>query len=358
MTTKIFPAAILFLFLLSGCKVDYTDPDAENTNQLTRNYVQIAEVTEQNDPIPIYAIGRLGSDQEVKLSFKIGGIISGMKANEGDYVQAGKLLATIRTNEIDAEVLKAQRAVQKVERDLERIEKMYADSAATLENVQDLTTLLQVSKADLEIAEFNQKYARIISPVSGRVIRRLAEPNELIAPGQPIFLLASSSGKTHVMKVALSDRDINRINFKSKAKVFFDAFPETTFDAQVSSIAENSDPLTGTFEVELAVNSGKQRLRNGFIGRVEITPDAPGTYLEIPIDAIVEGDQKNLSVFIPTSSDTIAKLFIVQPFHISSSSVFVKKPTTGNLSRVITSGAPYLIDGDRIYIRSKNRSEE
>ena len=73
----------------------------------------------------------------------------------------------MRTNEIDAQVLKAERALQKAKRDLERVQKMYADSAATLENVQDLTTLVQVSEADVDVAKFNQTYAKIISPVSG-----------------------------------------------------------------------------------------------------------------------------------------------------------------------------------------------
>jgi membrane fusion protein, multidrug efflux system len=344
-------ASIIAIGMLTSCKVDYIDPATSKMNEQAKNYVQISEVKEQNDPIPIHAIGRLGADQEVKLSFKIGGIISEIYADEGDYVKQGKLLASIRTTEIDAQVLKAQRALQKVERDLERIEKMYADSAATLENVQDLTTLSQVTKADLEIAEFNQKYARIISPVSGRIIRRLAEPNELVSPGQPIFLIATSGSNSYVLKVALSDRDINKINLDSRAKVYFDAFPEENFDAQVSTIAENSDPVTGTFEIELAVNANNKRLRNGFIGRVELMPISPGSYYTLPVDAIVEGDEKSLSVFIPAAADTIAKRVSVEPFYITSSFVYVKKPDNVNLTRVITSGAPYLVDGDRIYVK-------
>lgn len=348
---KIFTLLVFAILTLVSCKVDYSDPEAERISRQSKNYVNVASVEEQNEPLSIYAIGRLGSNQEVKLSFKIGGIIAGMNADEGNYVKAGRTLATLRTNEIDAQVLKAKQVVQKAERDLDRIRKMYADSAATLENVQDLETQLQVSQADLEIAAFNQKYAQIISPVSGRIIQRLAEPNELIAPGQPIFLIAAASGKTHVMKVALSDRDINRIAYQSKAKVFFDAYPGEEFNAQVSFIAENADPITGTFEVELAINAGKKRLRNGFIGRAEIMPGEENTYLKLPIAAIVEGDQKALSVFIPSSQDTIARMVMVEPLRITSSAVFVKKPKDMLLERVITTGAPYLIDGDRIYIK-------
>jgi RND family efflux transporter MFP subunit len=315
----------------------------------TKNFVKVAPVEERDTPIPIHAIGRLGSDQEVKLSFKIGGIIASMRGDEGDYVGAGQLLASLRTNEIDAQVLKAERALQKNERDLERIQKMYADSAATLENVQDLTTLVQVSEADLDIAKFNQTYAQIKSPVSGRILRRLAEPNELVGPGQPLYLIAASGGGTYVMKVALSDRDINRVDYQSKAKVYFDAFPNQEFNARVTTIAESADPVTGTFEVELQVEAGKARLRNGFIGRVEILPSNSGPYLELPMSAIVEGDEQELSVFIP-SFDSMAQMIKVEPFYITSEVVYVYKPKDLDLKQVITDGAPYLSDGDRIYI--------
>lgn len=345
---------ILFTFLtmafvFSNCKVDYSDPASKKVTRDNKNYVKVSEVKESNQPIPIHAIGRLGSDQELKLSFKIGGIIASMRGDEGDYVRAGQRLASLRTNEIDAQVLKAERALQKAKRDLERIEKMYADSAATLENVQDLTTLVQVSEADLDIAQFNQTYAQINSPVNGRILRRLAEPNELVGPGQPLFVIAAASGGTYVMKVALSDRDINRVNYQTKAKVHFDAFPKQIFNAKVITIAESADPVTGTFEVELQVEAGKARLRNGFIGTVELMPASEDTYLELPISAIVEGDEEELSVFIPMA-DSSARMIKVQPFHITSEMIYVYKPSDQQLQIVITDGAPYLSDGDRIHI--------
>ena len=227
----IFFTLVIFL---GSCKINYNEQETSSLIE-QKNYVKIEAVETKTAPIPIHAIGRLGSDTEVKLSFKIGGIISSVKAKEGDFVKKGQTLATMRTNEIDAQVLKAERAVQKAKRDLERIEKMFADSVATAENVDDLTTLLQVSEADFEVAKFNQKFAKIISPVNGRIIRRLAEPNELVSPGQPIFLIASSSGSAYVMKANLSDKDINRIKYGSSAELRFDAFPNEIFNGKTLS---------------------------------------------------------------------------------------------------------------------------
>ncbi|MFK8006171.1 MAG: efflux RND transporter periplasmic adaptor subunit [Saprospiraceae bacterium] len=340
----------LLLFFAFSCRVDHHQNESSEPAQ-QKNFVRIETVEAKTKPIPIQAIGRLGSDTELKLSFKIGGFISSLKAKEGDYVRKGSLLGTVRTNEIDAQVLKAERAVQKASRDLDRVKKMFADSVATAENIDDLTTLLQVSEADLEVAKFNQKYAKIISPVNGRVIRRLAEPNELVSPGQPILMIASSQGSTYVMKVSLSDKDVNRVKMKSQAEVDFDAFPNEVFSGKVSNIAESADPMTGTFEVEISIDAKKKRLRNGYIGRAKISPMESEPYLELPIQSIVEGDQKEVTIFVPTQSDTIAKEIKVEPIHITNNSIFIKTPSEGMIEKVVTTGAAYLIDGDRIYIK-------
>lgn len=344
---------ILFIFIviIASCKVDYQKTDKKAGAIEQKNYVKIESISTKTTPIPIQAIGRLGSDKELKLSFKIGGIISTIRAEEGDYVRKGTLLGTVRTNEIDAQVLKAERALEKAKRDLDRTKRMFADSVATAENVDDLTTLVQVSEADVKTARFNRKYAKIISPVNGRVIRRLAEPNELVSPGQPILMIASSSGSTYLLKVSLSDKDINRVKVGSTATAQFDAFPNEIFNGKVTDISESSDPMTGTFEIDINLNSNKKRLRNGYIGQVEIDPLVGDPYLEVPVQAIVEGDKKMVTIFVPTDSDTIAREIEVEPFHITNNSIFIKQPEGEVIDKVVTVGAAYLVDGDRIYIK-------
>ena len=342
---------LLITILSLSCKDKVESLAAVEDKINKKTLVELATVQQKTDAVPVHAIGRLGSDTELKMSFKIGGVISRMSANEGQRVQKGQVLAALRSDEIDAQVLKANQALDKARRDLERIQKMYDEQAATLENVQDLTTLVEVTEADLDIAAFNQKYAKIISPVSGRVIKRLAEPNELISPGQPLFLIASNEGKAFVMKIALSDKDITRVNYGDKAMVTFDAFPSENFEGRISLISESSDPRTGTFEVELSIESKEHRLRNGYIGRVEISPKAIAPYFTIPMAALVEADDKSCTIFIAIKNNTIAKEIQVEPFTIGADYIAIKDPGIEGFSEVITTGAPYLIDGDSIRIR-------
>lgn len=138
-----------------SCKKDYDSILESSLETVTYIPVAVEQIASDKESIPIYGIGRLSSDKETKLSFKTGGFISRMSVEEGAFVKKGSFLGALRTDEIDAQVLKAQRALEKSTRDLARVEMMYKDSVATLENVEDLTTLVEVNKADFQIAKFN-----------------------------------------------------------------------------------------------------------------------------------------------------------------------------------------------------------
>ena len=345
--------ALIFLsILLFSCK-EQLDTGESDTSSLDYTLVETTLVEVSNDPIPLYSIGTVDSDKDINLSFKIGGVIMDVFADEGNYVKKGKLLAHLRTTEIDNQVFKAKRALSKALRDLDRTRAMFADSVATLENVQDLETLVAVSKSDVDIAEFNQNYPKIVAPEDGRIIERLAEPNELAGPGQSIFVLASSKGSS-VVKASFSDKDIAAINYGDAADIEFDAFPGEIIRGTVTQIAESSDPLTGTFFVDISVRSSKKRLRNGYVGRVSVLPKQTKSYYKIPIDAIVEGSDNNLILFVPDKSDTIAHELEVSPFKITSDYVAVYRNGISEINEVITRGAPYLQAEDKIKIKNKN----
>lgn len=349
---------LFILFVLAivltcmGCRKNYEEMLSDSL--IKKNYIPVfvEELSATTDAIPIYAIGRVASDVETKLSFKTGGYISRMTAREGDYVRKGKMLATLRTEEIDAQVLKAERALTKSQRDLERVSNMYNDSVATLENVQDLTTLVEVTEADVKVARYNQQYSRIVSPISGRLLKRLAEPNELVAPGQPIFVIASSKGQSYVMKINISDKDIPLVTYGTKAYISFDAFPEEEFKARVSRIAESADPMTGTFEVELAIEANNKRVRNGMIGKVVLEPSSINQYVKIPMASITEGVGSEIKVYTPDESDTIATLINLKVVRFADDFVWVDSKTIKS-DRIITAGSAYLKDGQIIKIQNK-----
>jgi len=333
-------------FLLINC----SGAGAQETEGKVNNkIVKVSTVNLKNteSPIPIITSGVLSAKREARLSFKIGGVISAVYVDEGQYVQAGQVLARLEQTEINAQVSQAQMSVDKSYRDLERAENLYADTVATLEQVQNAETGYEIAQERLKIARYNQNYSTITAPSSGVVLKRLAETGELAGPGIPIFLVAVSSN-AQIIRVGLADKDVVKLKLGNKAKVFFDAYPGEVFEAVVSEIAESANPRTGTFEVELVVNSKGKALKNGFVAKVEIFPSTGETYYKIPLGALVSADKKTGYVFVPNRKTKTAEKVKVKIEYIGSDFFTVRKSDAPKLEEVILEGASYLSNGEAI----------
>lgn len=285
------------LLLVASCKTDYQSL-MQIEQEAAQQQVRLAPIEVVTEVPPIESVGSLGALSERKLSFKIGGIIRRLMVDEGQSFQKGAVIALLDKSEINAQVKKAQENVTKLERDLARTQALFAEKAVTLEAIEDLTTALEVAKSDLEIAHFNQQYATITAPVSGKVLSRFAEEGELTAPGSPIFLIAELATQRKVFQTYLSDKEIVRIQLNDKAVVQLDAYPNETFTGKVTQLAEQPDPRTLTYAVEITLDRPKANSRSGFIGSSTIYPSQTVHLHRIPMKAIQEADAKQVRFFV------------------------------------------------------------
>ena len=345
---KITIIATALTMLGASCNKDYNS-QYESSTQGKARPVAVQELKETVEPIPVEASGLLGSKAEVTLSFKIGGIVQRLNVEEGQSVSKGQLLATLNMAEINAQVAQARNAVEKAERDLQRAKNLHRDSVITLEQLQDLTTLFEVAKADLQIAAFNRQYSKIVALENGKVLKRFAEVGELVNPGTPIFTLGNTTKDAFVIRIGVADRDIVRLQYADSARVRFDAHPGRSLKASVSEIAQSADPLTGAFEVELTLTPTPLVLKNGFVGKVNIFPAHQAPYYRISMNALVEGEKEVAQVFLLEPRTNTAKKVQIRPEHIGNGYFTV---LAGELpaDRVITDGAAYLSDGDKVEI--------
>ena len=338
---------IVFISLVAitftACKKEVENNKAEKSIP-----VKIANVENKKISIPIHSTGKLSSQTESKLAFKTGGIVRKIFVEEGQSVSKGEVLAKLDLVEIQAKVNQAKAGYAKAERDLKRVEALYKDSVVTLEQLQNVNTAYNVAKSNLEIANFNLTHSQIVAPTNGKILKRFAEENELVAPGTPIFIFGSS-GNSWIMKISVTDKDISKIKYGDKAKVTIDVFPEKPFDAKVTEIASAANPYNGTYEVELTITTKSKRIISGMIATAEIFPDGIMESKVIPISALVNADGKSGSVFIPTKNNTIAKRINIKIIGIVGDDVIVNKGLS-NIKEVITDGVEYLTDGERIKV--------
>src|SRR5262245_23208964 len=93
----------------------------------------------------INASGQFTTDDEAMLSFKTGGVIERIFVKEGDAMRKGQMLTTLNLTEINAQVQQAQLAYEKAKRDYQRTMNLHNDSVATLEQLQNAKTGLDLA---------------------------------------------------------------------------------------------------------------------------------------------------------------------------------------------------------------------
>lgn len=331
-----------------GCKPNYQEQlAAVNTERVAK--VRLQNLSATQEPIPVVASGVLASKSQAFLSFKVGGIIEKLMVEEGQSFRKGQVLARLELTEINARVSQAEENVNKLTRDRDRTQRLYADTVATLEQLQDITTGLEVAQSDLEIAKYNQQYAQVVAREDGKVLRRMAERGELINPGAPAFQIAyKGKQSSHIIKIGVADRDVVKMQVGDSAKVKLDAYPGKLFRAFVSEIAEAADLRTGVFEIELTIAEGPYRLKNGFIAKLEVYPSLQGPYFKIPMSALVEGDKESAVIYVQ-ENETVRKM-TVHPTYITDEFFVISQEEAKELSFVVVQGVAYAKPGMEVEV--------
>jgi RND family efflux transporter MFP subunit len=312
--------------------------------------VRVVPVVIQEISLPVKSGGVVTTSEEVKLSFKTGGIVARTYFKEGDPVKKGQLMAILNLSEINSQVNQAKNGFEKAQRDYNRAKNLFADSVATLEQMQNAETALNVSKSVLDMVNFNLSHSRIVAPKTGVILKQLVKENELVAPGYPVYALGVS-GKSWIIRTALSDRDIVKINVGDSAKVTIDAWPDQPFSAIVSQIDEASNPMTGTYEIELKLGETKNRLASGFIANIEIFPGKKVSYYLIPMASVVEADGRTGYVYEVTSVGLAKKVKVnIATLYGTQAAI---SGGLENVKEVVTEGAAYITDGTPVAIKKQ-----
>lgn len=339
-------SAVLLLGVgLSGCgKQVATEAAAAPT------LVRVAQPSNGPGAAPIVSTGIVTAADELKLSFKLGGVIQNIAVRQGDRVQAGQKLADLVPTEINAQLTQAQQLNEKAQRDLERGERLYADQVIALEQLQNLRTQSKVAAAQLQSANFNSGFAQITAPSAGTIMRKLAEDHEVVAPGQPVLVLGASN-KGYIVRAALADREAVQVKAGDSVVVQLDAAPGKTLTGRVSEVGGAAQTDNGLFPIEVQLEPTDINLVAGLVAQISIQPAAAGksSLLYVPVGAVVSGEGRQANVYV-LQGDTARKR-AVQVAFFTRDQVALSEGVSAQ-ERVVTDGALYLSDGEKVSVQA------
>jgi len=309
--------------------------------------VQVLELNQQNGNTNVALSGQFTTDDEVLLSFKTGGIINRVLVKEGDAIRKGQLLATLNLTEINTQVQQAELALEKANRDYKRINSLYADSVATLEQLENTRTAVQLAQKQVELVSFNRKFSEIHAPQDGFILKKLADAGQQVSSGAAV-LQSNGSGKW-MLKAGISDQEWAALHIGDVAKVETAALPGQFFEGKISRKSEGADAATGTFTVYIELLSKPKNLAAGMFGKATIQSSGTANAgWKIPYEALLDGNGSSGYVFTTNDNKTAQKKTVTIA-GIEKNTVTISDGLQG-VKSLIVSGSAYLTDNSKISI--------
>jgi RND family efflux transporter MFP subunit len=345
MRSLLLPAVLTLSALGVGCR-----GGAGGRAPAPATPVRVAQATAGPAFPTIQVHGVVANRDEMRLAFKVGGVIRRLSVDAGESVRRGQVLAEIDLTEIDAQLAQANELDAKAARDLERGERLYADQVLSLEQLQDLRTQRGVTAAQLQAARFNRGHAVITAPAAGVVLQRLAEEHELVPAGQAV-LVVGSEARGYVVRAAVADRELLLIHTGDAVAVRLDAVPGRELTGTVSERSRAADPATGLFPIEVQLAPADLALASGLVASLRVqSATSAGVLTRIPVGAVVEADGGRASVF--TLDGGQARRREVQIAFIDGSEVALRSGVSPG-ETVVTDGAPFLDDGEHVAVAGR-----
>ncbi|CAL1517517.1 efflux RND transporter periplasmic adaptor subunit [Chitinophaga sp. MM2321] len=273
--------------------------------------VKIMPLEKQGAALSIAASGQFTTDDEVYLSFKTNGIINNILVKEGDPVRKGQLLATLNLTEIDAQVQQAQLGFEKAQRDYQRTQNLHNDSVATLEQLQNSKTSLDLAKQQLGTAQFNRSYSAIHATQDGFVLHKLASTGQYVTSGTAVLQTNGARNAHWLLRIGVSDREWAQVKTGDKATIETPSIPGSTLSGTVTRKSEGIDAQSGTFIIDIQLTGAMPAaIAAGMFGRCHITASGnnSSTAWSIPYAALLDGNGSSGFVFITNDHKTAQRI--------------------------------------------------
>lgn len=311
---------------------------------------------------------------------EIEGTISTVNVTEGQQVNAGDVLFTIKNDSLDQDVSSAQAAVTSAEAQLGSAKAQLAagqqaqaaaqqvpdgeglgdggDSASGVDlaslnaAVSEAQANLQSARLTLDNAKAQAAKRTVVSPIAGTVLSCTAEVGASAtgatggtssSTGTPaqVQIADLSQLKVHVQ---VDEDDIVKVAEGQAAKVTFSALPDVELDAQVTHIAATTstsadassmggDSGGASYAVDVLIPSPDPRIKPGMTADVEIIFDSLDDVLIVPSTAVMDNGDGTGSVTVVTYDDdgNASMKGVSVDILLSNDSETAVKPTSGSL---------------------------
>lgn len=227
--------------------------------------------------------GAVAASDIVNAVPEIGGRIKSMKLDEGDYVKAGSLVATIDVESYQKQIAEIETSLELANDVFERQKRLWEQEIGSeIQYLQAKNNKERLEKS-LETLQFQLSKANVYAPISGYVDMVFLEEGEFAGPGSPIIQIMNINTVKVVADVP--ETFLGKVNVGEYVNIHFPAL-ETDHRGKVTLIGKSIDAANRTFKVEINLSNPKGALKPNLLSVVKINDLTVENTIAIPLDLV------------------------------------------------------------------------
>ena len=252
-------------------------------------------------------VAEIQSLQNIEVRAKVKGYLENINVDEGQHVNAGQVLFTIRSRDYEAELATTKAKVKTTELEMQNVKTLADKNIVSQTELALAVAKLNEAKAEEGVAEANLSFTRITAPFSGIIDRLKFKVGSLIDEGT--LLTTLSNNKEVYAYFNVSEKEY--LDFKTRAKnddrnivtlLLANGQPHK-YKGMIETIEGEFDRNTGSIPFRAKFPNPDYLLKHGETGKVQLTVDVKDALI-IPQKATYELQDK-VYVFVVDDQNVV-----------------------------------------------------
>ncbi len=322
----------------ASCGSNSQNTGAASTQEVAPN-VEVAKAVVRDVPQEVSYASTVQAWAVNNIMPQQGGRIRKIKAEVGDYVTKGQILAEMDRLQLDQLELQ----VKNDEIEYERLKSLYAEGAVSQSDFETAELGYKVRKSNLDNLREN---TILRSPINGFVSARNFDEGDMFGMSAPLFVVQQVLPVK--LLVGISESEYTKVKKGDSVKITVDAIPGREFNGKVERLYPTIDPATHTFKVEVAVANADKVLRPGMYARVTVNFGTRHSVI-VPDRALVKQEGTGTRfIYVLKADGTVSYLPVTIGRHIGMEYEILSGLEEG--STVVVKGQALLKDGVKVNV--------
>jgi len=298
--------------------------------------------------------GKVGSndDHVIPVYSMVSGNVQDIKVVLGDYVQAGQVLASVRSTEMAGysnDLVNAESNLRIAEKNLEKTKDLYKSGLASMTDSLSAEVALQQARSELNrvhrVLKINgggtQGEFIVRAPISGFIVQKAATNNMTIRGDNSTSLFTISDLKTVWVQANVYESNISLVHLGDNVNVTTLAYPGKVFKGKIDKIMNVLDPTSKVMKVRVVLPNPDYLLKPEMYASITVNNKENRQCLSVPSTAVIfDHSQYYVLVF---SSKSDVRITPVQVINAVGDRTFIAAGVKSG-DKVITSQAILIYD--------------